>query len=119
MNTSGLETIFLFLMLSLAFGMAAIILSWIVQPKSTNEEKISTYECGMNLESDSRVQFNVKYYMYALMFLVFDIETIFLYPWAVVEQRVGIFALCEAFIFIGILAFGLFWAYKQDLLKWE
>ena len=68
---------------------------------------------------DSRIQFDVKYYLFALLFLIFDIEAVFLFPWAVSFDKLGLFALVEAFIFIGILILGLAYAWKKDALKWQ
>jgi NADH-quinone oxidoreductase subunit A len=105
--------------LSIAFAVAALVASWLVQAKSPNKVKSSTYECGMNLFGDSRIQFDIKYYIYALLFIIFDIEAVFLFPWAVAYNKLGFFALVEAVIFIAILVLGLVYAWKKDALKWQ
>ncbi|NLF82737.1 MAG: NADH-quinone oxidoreductase subunit A [Candidatus Gastranaerophilales bacterium] len=94
-------------------------MSWLVQPKAPGHLKSKTYECGMKPFGDSRIQFDVKYYLFALLFLIFDIEAVFLFPWAVSFDKLGLFALVEAFIFIGILILGLAYAWKKDALKWQ
>lgn len=103
----------------MAFACAALIMSWLVQPKAPGYLKHKTYECGMKPFGDSRIQFDVKYYLFALLFLIFDIEAVFLFPWAVSFDKLGLFALVEAFIFIGILILGLAYAWKKDALKWQ
>jgi len=108
-----------FIIFSIAFAVAALVLSWIIQPRYWTHTKSSTYECGMTPFGDSRIQFDVKYYMYALLFIIFDIEAIFLFPWAVAYNKLGVFALTEAIIFILILVLGLVYAWKKQILKWE
>jgi NADH:ubiquinone oxidoreductase subunit 3 (subunit A) len=108
-----------FIGFSVAFASAALIMSWLVQPKAPGQLKYKTYECGMKPFGDSRIQFDVKYYLFALLFLIFDIEAVFLFPWAVSFDKLGLFALVEAFIFIGILILGLVYAWKKDALKWQ
>jgi NADH-quinone oxidoreductase subunit A len=108
-----------FILFSIAFACVALIISWIVQPKAPGKLKERTYECGMKPIGDSRIQFDVKYYLYALLFLIFDIEAVFLFPWAVSYNELGLFALIEALIFIAILLLGLVYAWKKGALKWQ
>ncbi len=108
-----------FIFLSTCFALAAIVASFLVQPKAPTPLKNTTYECGMKLFGDSRIRFSAKYYMFAILFLIFDIETVFLFPWAVSFNKLGLFALVEAFIFILILVVGLIYAWKKDVLKWQ
>ncbi len=115
----GYGILFAFILFSLAFATAAIITSWVVHPKAPGKNKNSTYECGMKTFGDSRLQFDIKYYMYALMFIIFDIEAIFLFPWAVTYNKLGLFALVEAIIFILILVLGLVYIWKKNFLKWK
>ena len=107
-----------FIGFSFAFALAALIMSWLVQPKAPGKLKENTYECGMKLFGDSRIQYDLKYYLYALLFLIFDIEVVFLFPWAVSFDKLGLFAFVEALIFIGILIIGLAYAWKKDALSW-
>ncbi|MFA6990420.1 MAG: NADH-quinone oxidoreductase subunit A [Candidatus Gastranaerophilaceae bacterium] len=108
-----------FIIFSILFAFAALIISWIVQPKAPNKIKNTTYECGMKTFGDARIQFDVKYYMIALLFLFFDVEAVFLFPWAVVFNKLGLFALVEGFIFIFILFLGLIYVIKKEFLEWK
>ena len=115
------ELLFLivFIVLSGMFAMAALIASFICSAKDPNEEKSSTYECGMNLFSDARIQYDVKFFNYAVMFLIFDVETIFLFPFAVNFGQLQIFAIVEVFIFVALLLFALVFAIKKNVLRWQ
>lgn len=119
MYIQGYGILAAFIGFSIAFAAAALIMSWIVQPKAGGTLKETPYECGMRTFGDARTQFDIKYYLYALLFLIFDIEAVFLFPWAVVYDKLGLFALVEALIFIGILLIGLVYAWKKDALKWQ
>lgn len=107
-----------FVILSALFAIAMIVAGFICQYKNNCEVKSSTYECGLKPISDARIQFDVKYFNYAIAFLIFDIETIFLYPFAVFVNNLGVFAIIEAFVFISILLFGLVFAIKKHFLRW-
>ena len=108
----------IFVILSLLFAVAMIVAGFICQYKKESEVKNSTYECGMKPSEDARIRFDIKYFNYAIIFLIFDIETIFLYPFAVLVNSLGLFAIIEAFIFITILLFGLFFAINKKMLRW-
>ncbi|MEI7473347.1 MAG: NADH-quinone oxidoreductase subunit A [bacterium] len=116
---SAYWTLGVFLVLSGAFASAALVMSWLLQPKSPNDIKNSTYECGMNLLGSSDVQFDIKYYMYGLMFIIFDVEAVFLFPWAVKYKSLGLYGFIEAVIFILILILGLIYVCKKDALTWK
>lgn len=118
MYIQGFGILVAFIGFSIAFACAALIMSWIVQPKARGKLKENPYECGMKPFGDSRIQFDVKYYLYALLFLIFDVEVVFLFPWAVSYNKLGLFALVEALIFIGILVLGLAYAWKKGALSW-
>jgi len=115
------ELVFLlvFIVLSTAFALTAIIASIICAPKAESDEKSSTYECGMKLFSDARIQFDVKFFNYAIMFLIFDVETIFLFPFAVNFGQLEAFAIVEVFIFLALLLFALVYAIKSEILRWQ
>jgi len=104
---------------AMAFGTFAIILSRLVQPHRPYPEKLETYECGMETRGTAWVQFKTSYFLFALVFLIFDIETIFLYPWAVKFQSLGLFAIIEMFVFLLILIIGLWYAWKEGALEWQ
>lgn len=115
------ELVFLlvFIVLSTAFAFAALIASFICSPKAESDEKCATYECGMKLFSDARIQFDMKFFNYAILFLIFDVETIFLFPFAVNFSQLKLFALIEVAVFIALLAFALLFAIKKDVLRWQ
>ena len=119
MYITGYGILSAFIIFSFAFAAAALIISYIVQPKAPGKLKENTYECGMKPFGDSRIQFDIKYYLYALLFLIFDIEAVFLFPWSVSFNKLGLFALIEALLFIVILVLGLVYAWKKDALKWQ
>ena len=90
-----------------------------IRPSNPNKVKLDTYECGVETEGSSNVQYHVGYYVFALLFVIFDIETLFLYPWAVSLRQVGMFALLEALLFMAILGIGLAYAWRKHALEWK
>lgn len=108
----------LFLVASVVFVLAAFITSWCLRPHKPNPQKLSTYECGEPAEGTSFVQYNVRYYLIALLFVIFDVEVVFLLPWAVAFKDLGIFGFIEAVIFILILLIGLIYAWRNRILEW-
>ncbi len=108
----------LFVVVGALVPTAAIVLSWIISPKKPNPIKQSTYECGMETVGDNWVQFKAQYYVFALVFLVFDVETVFLFPWAVSLGKLSLFAVVEGIIFILILLAGLAYAWRKGTLDW-
>lgn len=109
----------IFLFLGVLLPVVAITLARLLAPSNPTEEKRKTYESGVDTIGSSWVQFNVKYYIFALLFVVFDVETIFLYPWAVAYDSLGLFALVEMMIFIFLLVIGLIYAWKKKVLEWN
>jgi len=105
--------IIILLLLPILLSFARIV------PKRPNPVKSSTYECGMDTIGKSWVQFNFRYYLYALLFVVFDIETVFLYPWAVAFRQLKLFGLMEMLIFILILVVGFVYAWRKRALEWK
>ncbi|KJE26264.1 NADH-quinone oxidoreductase subunit A [Geobacillus thermoleovorans] len=110
--------IFVFLCLGVLLPIGALTAGRLLRPHVPDEMKATTYESGNNPFHDSRVQFQVRYYLFALLFVIFDVETVFLYPWAVVYDQLGLFALVEMIIFIVLLAIGLIYAWKKKVLRW-
>ena len=108
----------LFVIVGALVPTAAIVLSWIISPKKPNPIKQSTYECGMETVGENWVQFKAQYYVFALVFLVFDVETVFLFPWAVSLGKLQFFAVVEGVIFILILLAGLVYAWRKGMLDW-
>lgn len=107
-----------FISLGILLPVIAVSLARLLRPKKPSEEKYTTYESGNIPFNDSRVQFNVRYYVFALMFVLFDVETIFLYPWAVAYDKLGVFALIEMVLFVFMLLIGLLYAWRKKVLKW-
>jgi len=108
----------LFVIIAILFPIIALAFAFFVRPKKPNPIKFSTYECGLETIGETWVQFRVQYYIYALVFVIFDIETVFLYPWAVAYNKLGLFALVEMFIFLVILFGGLIYAWRKGALEW-
>jgi NADH-quinone oxidoreductase subunit A len=107
-----------FLVAALSFPAVPLVLARFLRPSRPSPIKQSTYECGLEAIGDIWVQFKVQYYLYALAFVIFDVEVIFLYPWAVAFNQLGLFALVEMLIFLAILAFGLVYAWRKGALEW-
>lgn len=107
-----------FLLLGIILPVGALTLGRFLRPFKPSTEKYTTYESGLEPFHEARVQFNVRYYIFALMFVIFDVETVFLYPWAVAYDKLGIFALIEMVIFVAMLTIGLIYAWKKKVLKW-
>jgi NADH:ubiquinone oxidoreductase subunit 3 (subunit A) len=108
----------LFFIVGLIIPVGAIAAAWILGPKKPNSIKQSTYECGIETVGDSWVQFKAQYYIFALVFLVFDVETVFLFPWAVKLGQLGLFAVVEGIVFILILIAGLAYTWRKGMLEW-
>jgi NADH-quinone oxidoreductase subunit A len=108
----------LFLIVGIVFVAGGFITNWFVRPSVPSEQKSSTYECGEVPIGTSWIQFNVRYYLFALIFVIFDVEVVFLFPWAVVFKQLGLFAFVEMMIFIAILIIGLIYAWRKGILKW-
>lgn len=108
-----------FLLLAPIFPIAAIIIPRLIAPRKPNPIKQEVYECGIETVGESWIQFKLQYYIYALVFLVFDVEVVFLYPWAVAFDALPLFAVLEGVLFIVILAGGLFYAWRKGILEWQ
>lgn len=96
----------------------AILAARVVSPRRPLPEKLTTYECGIDPVGEGWSQSQIRYYIYAFLFVIFDVEAVFLFPWAVVFDRLGWFAVVEMAIFILILGLGLVYAWRKDVLKW-
>ena len=107
-----------FLLVAPLLGAAALLVPRIIAPKKSHAVKRETYECGLETVGDTWVQFRVQYYIYALIFLIFDVETVFLFPWASAVGVLPMFAVIEGIIFILILVAGLLWAWRKGVLQW-
>jgi NADH:ubiquinone oxidoreductase subunit 3 (subunit A) len=108
----------LLVIVAVVFPFIALGIAWVLRPKKPNPVKVQTYECGLETYGDTWVQFRVQYYLFALIFVIFDLETVFLFPWAVAYDKLGLFALVEMFIFLAILVGGLIYAWRKGALEW-
>jgi len=113
------ESLVLFFILGVVLVGGAIVFSAFVAPKSFNPVKMEPYECGIPSEGPAWIQFNVGYYLFAIIFLVFDVETVFIFPWGVVMKELGMQAFIEILIFFFILGLGLLYAWRKGALKWQ
>ncbi|MBP1153201.1 MULTISPECIES: NADH-quinone oxidoreductase subunit A [unclassified Paenibacillus] len=107
-----------FLLLGVLLPIAALNIGRLLRPHKPAEAKYTTYESGNVPIGEGQIRFNIRYYLFALMFVIFDVETVFLYPWAVAYQQLGLFALVEMCIFVGLLIIGLLYAWKKKVLQW-
>jgi len=114
----GAFSLIVLIVAALAFSIGGILIAKIFVKKTKNAQKGEAYECGISAVGSPWNQFNVGYYLFALIFLIFDVELVFLYPWAVVVKQVGITALVEIVIFLFILFMGFLYAHKKGALKW-
>ena len=103
---------------AIGFALAPLLVVLLIAPRKRSKSKSEIYECGVLTTGETWIRFRIQYYIYALMFVVFDIETVFLYPWAVSYAGLGSFALVEMVIFLLILASGLVYAWAKGLLRW-
>ncbi|MBS1519188.1 MAG: NADH-quinone oxidoreductase subunit A [Bacteroidetes bacterium] len=113
------ELLILFFVAGLVMVGGGMIISHLIAPSSKNLVKEETYECGIPTKGTSKIQFKVGYYLFAILFLIFDVETIFMVPWAVVMREIGFAAFVEILIFLTIVILGLFYAYKKRALIWD
>ncbi len=111
--------IMFFIVLALVFGIWTLVVSSLLQPKYPEPEKLSVYECGSEPFSDARMPFPVRYYIFAMLFVIFDIEVIFLYPWAVVFTKIELIGLIEMMVFIGLFLVAYVYAWRKGALEWD
>jgi NADH:ubiquinone oxidoreductase subunit 3 (subunit A) len=109
----------LFFLIALLLPGAAIFVASLLAPKKPTPLKNSTYECGIETVGESRIQFRAQYYIFALFFLVFDVEAVFLFPWAVAYNQLSFFMVFEGIVFTLILVGGLLYAWKKGILEWK
>lgn len=111
--------VLVFIALSVAFGAVALLAGYVLSPKKPNAEKLSPYECGFAAFEDARLPFDVRYYLVAILFIIFDLETAFLFPWAVVLREIGWFGFTAMMIFLSLLVVGFIVEWKKGALEWE
>jgi NADH-quinone oxidoreductase subunit A len=110
--------IFLFIGITFAFPIVTLLAAKLVRPNTGGEGKLSPYECGVDPESDARQRYAIRYYVVAILFVIFDVETVFLFPWAVIYKQLALFGLIEMLVFLGILIVGYIWIIKKGALDW-
>ena len=110
--------VLVFLLVGIAMVLVTFFISRLIRPSNPYKAKNQNYECAEKPVGDSRIQFNNRFYIFALLFVIFDVEAVFLFPWAVAFGQLGLFALIEMVIFIVILMIGLYYAWKKGVLKW-
>ncbi len=108
----------IFVVLAFAFPTVTLLVAKLVRPESPYKEKLAPYECGIEPTSDARGRYAVRFYIIAILFVIFDVETIFLFPWAVQYKVLKLFGLVEMGVFLGILIVGYIWLYKKGALEW-
>lgn len=114
----GYIPIFIFLALATAFPIVALAAAKLVRPSAPTPIKLEAYECGIKASSGARGRYTVRFYVIAILFVIFDLETVFLYPWAVRYKVLGWFGVAEVAVFLAILFVGYIWAYKKGALEW-
>ena len=111
-------TVAVFLLGGVGFVLVTIFVAKLIRPARPSDLKLQNYECGEYPIGSSWVQFNVRFYIFALLFVIFDVETVFIFPWAVIYNSLGWFGFFEMLIFLAILIYGLLYAWKKGVLKW-
>ncbi|MCC7498404.1 MAG: NADH-quinone oxidoreductase subunit A [Bryobacterales bacterium] len=114
----GYLPIFLFMVVAILFPIVAIVAARLIRPGNPFATKLEAYECGIKAASDSRGRYTVRFYIIAILFVIFDVETVFLYPWAVRYKQLGWFGVTEVAVFLAILIVGYIWAFKKGALEW-
>ena len=115
---NGYIPVFLFIGLAIAFPIVTLLVAKLVRPNTGGFGKLSPYECGVEPESDARQRYAIRYYLVAILFVIFDVETVFLFPWAIIYKQLALFGLIEMLVFLGILIVGYVWIIKKGALDW-
>ena len=111
--------VLIFIVVGILVGVVPIAVGFFLGPHRPDSEKLSPYECGFEAFEDSRMKFDVRYYLVAILFIVFDLEIAFLFPWAVVLDEIGLFGFLAMAVFLGILVIGFIYEWKKGALEWE
>jgi NADH-quinone oxidoreductase subunit A len=118
-NSIDYIAIFIQFLVAMGFIVTTMIVSHWAGPKRKNEKKLSNFECGIDSQGNARLPFSIKYFLIAILFVLFDVEVIFMYPWAVNFKQLGTFGFMEMLLFTGTLLLGFFYIIKKGGLKWE
>ena len=111
--------VLIFIVMGIVIGMMPILIGFLISPKRPNAAKLSPYECGFSPFEDARLPFDVRYYLVAILFILFDLETAFLIPWAVVLRHIGWYGFSSMMVFLGLLVIGFIYEWKKGALDWE
>jgi len=111
--------VLIFIVLGVIFGAVPMGLGFLLGPRRADDEKNSPYECGFEAFEDARMKFDVRYYLVAILFIIFDLEIAFLFPWAVVLDEIGYFGFMAMMLFLGVLVVGFIYEWKKGALEWE
>jgi NADH-quinone oxidoreductase subunit A len=111
--------ILLFIIVGLAVGVGPVVLGWLIAPNRPDSEKLSPYECGFEAFEDARMKFDVRYYLIAILFILFDLEIAFLFPWAVALKEIGMLGFVAMLVFLAVLVVGFIYEWMKGALEWE
>ncbi|MGB9715075.1 MAG: NADH-quinone oxidoreductase subunit A [Thermodesulfovibrionales bacterium] len=111
--------VLVFILVAIAFGIGALLIGTVFRPKKPYFEKLMPYESGITPKGEPRYRFSIRFYIIAMLFVIFDVEAIFIYPWAVVFDKIGIYAFIEMVIFIVILFIGYIYAWRKEAFQWD
>jgi len=109
----------IFIGVALVISLALLLIPFLVAYKKPDPEKLSAYECGFNAFDDARMKFDVRYYLVAILFIIFDLEVSFLFPWAIVLGDLGLYGYCSMMIFLGVLTVGFIYEWGKGALEWD
>jgi NADH-quinone oxidoreductase subunit A len=110
--------VLLFILVAIGFAIVALLMAWMIRPERYSKVKLEPYECGIETQGDARDRYSVRYYIVAMLFVVFDVETVFMFPWAVIMGQLKLFGLVEMSVFLLILIVGYAYAWKRGALEW-
>ena len=119
MNIEQYLPVLMFILVGIGIGVASMTAGKILGPSRPDSEKLSPYECGFEAFEDARLQFDVRYYLVAILFILFDLEIAFLFPWAVAFKDIGLFGFLSMMLFLGILVLGFIYEWMKGALDWE
>ena len=112
-------SIIIFLFIALLISIGFILINFISSPSNPDPEKLSAYECGFDAFDDSRMEFDVRFYLVAILFIIFDLEIAFLFPWAITLGKIGVFGFWSMMLFLAVLTIGFIYEWKKGALDWE
>jgi NADH-quinone oxidoreductase subunit A len=108
----------IFVLVAVGFALFTLVFTSLIHPSKYNKVKLEPYECGIEPRTDARDRYSIRYYLVAMLFVIFDVETVFMFPWAVIFDQLLLFGLIEMVVFIFILVVGYFYAWKKGALEW-